>query len=119
MHKGHQVPKQPEQEPRPSKSSREKEELVAPLHVQERRPEVTEVQGPSAADVFDADVAPSILGEDSASPAELVWPSRFPPTGCRSPTPPRGAQQGLADVRLRLGMAHFLRGGAFGGRRSG
>lgn len=121
MHHCHQVPKHTKHEPGPSEGGREQEELVAPLHVQERRPEVAEVQRPSSAHVLDAYVAPSIFGEDAAPPSQSIGPSSCSSSStCTSTSsPPRGAQQGLGDIGLRLGVAYFLRGGALRGGRSG
>lgn len=123
MHHCHQVPKHTKHEPGPSEGGREQEELVAPLHVQERRPEVAEVQRPSSAYVLDAHIAPSVFGEDAAPPSQSIGPSSHRSSSsstCTSTSsPPRGAQQGLGDVGLRLGVAHFLRGGALRGGWSG
>lgn len=121
MHQGHQVPQYSKQEPGPSKGGRKEEELVAPLHVQESRPEVAEVQRPSAAHMLDAHVASSVFGEDAPPPAQSTGPSVFcscSTCACTSRAP-RGAQQGLGNVSLRLGVANLLRGGAFRGRGSG
>lgn len=119
MHHCHQVPQQSKQEPGPSKGGREQEELVAPLHVQKGRPEVTEVQGPTPAHVLNSYIAPAIFGQDPAPPPQSTDSCSSSSTCIRSSCLPCGAQQGLGDVCLRLGVAHFLRGGAFRGGRGG
>lgn len=117
VHHCHQVPEHPKHEPGPSEGGSEEEELVAPLHVQECCPEVTEVERPSSADVLNANVAPSVFGEDATSPSQSIGPSGAC-SCCTCPwtyIAPRGAQQRLGDLSLRLGVANFLRGGALRG----
>ena len=121
MDQGHQVPEQPKQEPGPGEGGGEQEELVTPLHVQEGRPEVAEVQGTAAAHMLNEHVAPAVLGEHAAPPAEgaAVGPRAIgPPAAVPGP---QGAQQGFGDIRLRLGVAELLGGGVFrgGGRGRG
>lgn len=70
VHHGHQVPEHSEDEPGPCKGGREEEELVAPLHIQESRPQVAEVEGPPPAHVLDQNIAPAVFGEDSAPPSQ-------------------------------------------------
>ena len=108
MHQRHKVPQHPKQEPGPGEGGGEEKELVAPLHVQEGGPEVTYVQGAPPTDVLDAHVAPPILGEHTPPPPQGPAPARAP-----------AAQQGLQNVRLRLGVTHLLGGGATGGRGCG
>lgn len=69
MHHGHQVPEHSEHEPGPRKGGREEKELVAPLHIQESRPQVAKVEGPPAAHMLDENIASPIFGEDSAPPS--------------------------------------------------
>lgn len=117
MHHCHQVPQDPKQEPGPGKGGGEEEELVAPLHVQKGRPEVTEVQRPPPAHMLNTHIASSIFGEDATPPSQGVGPSSSLSSCARTWTTstggPRGAQQGFGDVRLRLGVAYLLWGGAF------
>lgn len=75
VHQGHQVPEHAEDEPGPCKGGREEEELVAPLHIQESRPQVAEVEGPPPAHVLDQNIAPPVFGEDSAPPSQSAGAS--------------------------------------------
>lgn len=70
MHHCHQVPEHSEHKPGSRKGGREEKELVAPLHIQESRPQVTEVEGPSPANMLDENITSSIFGEYSAPPSQ-------------------------------------------------
>lgn len=61
MYQGHQVPENPKKEPGASKSGREQEELVSPLHVHKRRPKVPHVEGAPPTDMVNANVAAAVF----------------------------------------------------------
>lgn len=80
VHQRHQVPQDPEQKPGPCERGCEQEELVAPLHFQERGPEVTHVEGAAPADVLNPHVAAAIFGQDSPPLPQSAAPAQYPPT---------------------------------------
>lgn len=78
MHQCHQVPQHPKQKPGPCEGGREQEELVAPLHVQERCPEVTHVKSAPPTDVLNSHIAPSILGQNTSPLPQSPAPTGNP-----------------------------------------